>query len=284
MMIDEKPIRPSYNTYFMDICKVVATRSTCIRHHVGAIITKNKRILSTGYNGAPAGLHHCIDIGCPRKDMPSGTMHELCRAVHAEQNAIIQAALHGISIEGATLYCTHQPCILCSKMIINSGIVEVVYEEEYNEKSGLKMLREAGIKILQYKKYEELDKIEMDIHEYKMNNMKSSCNLYKKSTLEIIEFSHNHNNQEGLYTHSHSFSINETNNHQYTDPILIDLDPSIPGPQDKHPNLFLQTVVNHHYVSQDLHHKNEYNKGMLDCQNVPIPAWKRIEIRKIKEV
>ncbi len=144
-----KSTRPTYRTYFLNICKEVATRSTCVRHHVGAILTKNKRILSTGYNGAPAGLPHCIDIGCPRKDVPSGTMHELCRAVHAEQNAIIQAALHGVSTEGATLYCTHQPCVLCSKMIINAGIVEVVYAEEYGETAGLEMLRRAGVKVVE---------------------------------------------------------------------------------------------------------------------------------------
>lgn len=161
-MINEKPIRPSYKNYFMNICKEVSTRSTCLRHHVGAILIKNKRILSTGYNGAPAGLPHCIDIGCPRKDVPSGTMHELCRAVHAEQNAIIQAAMHGISIEGATLYCTHQPCILCSKMIINAGIVEVIYEEEYEEKSGLEMLKQAGIKTVKYNRYEDIDEINVD--------------------------------------------------------------------------------------------------------------------------
>ncbi|WP_290902673.1 dCMP deaminase family protein, partial [Ferroglobus sp.] len=120
-------MRPSLDEYFMEIAKVVAKRSTCLRQNVGAVIVKDKRILSTGYNGAPMGLPHCLDIGCLREELnvPSGERHELCRAVHAEQNAIIQAAVHGVSIKGATLYTTHQPCIMCAKMIINAGIVRV---------------------------------------------------------------------------------------------------------------------------------------------------------------
>ncbi len=133
----------------MEIAKVVAKRSTCLRQNVGAVIVKDKRILSTGYNGAPMGLPHCLDIGCLREELnvPSGERHELCRAVHAEQNAIIQAAVHGVSIKGATLYTTHQPCIMCAKMIINAGIVRVVYGKRYADERGLEFLKEAGIKI-----------------------------------------------------------------------------------------------------------------------------------------
>ncbi len=142
-------MRPSLDEYFMEIAKVVAKRSTCLRQNVGAVIVKDKRILSTGYNGAPTGLPHCLDIGCLREELnvPSGERHELCRAVHAEQNAIIQAAVHGVSIKGATLYTTHQPCIMCAKMIINAGIVRVVYGKKYADERGLEFLKEAGIRV-----------------------------------------------------------------------------------------------------------------------------------------
>jgi dCMP deaminase len=140
--------RPSVDDYFMEIASVVAKRSTCLRNQVGALFVRNKRILTTGYNGAPAGLDHCDVAGCAREGVASGTRHELCRAVHAEQNAIIQAALHGISIEGATLYCTHQPCILCAKMMINSRIRKVVYKESYPDETALKFLEQAGIDVV----------------------------------------------------------------------------------------------------------------------------------------
>lgn len=133
--------------YFMEIASVVAKRSTCLRNKVGALFVKNKRILTTGYNGAPAGLDHCDQVGCAREGVASGTRHELCRAVHAEQNAIIQAALHGISIEGATLYCTHQPCILCAKMMINARIKKVAYIESYPDETALSFLEQAGIEV-----------------------------------------------------------------------------------------------------------------------------------------
>jgi len=139
--------RPDIDHYFMEIALVVAKRSTCLRNHVGALFVKNKRILSTGYNGAPAGIEHCDVVGCTRQDVASGTRHELCRAVHAEQNAIIQAALHGISIEGATLYCTHQPCILCAKMMINARIRKVVYLQSYPDGTALQFLEQAGISV-----------------------------------------------------------------------------------------------------------------------------------------
>jgi len=140
--------RPTLDQYFMEIATVVAKRSTCLRNQVGALFVKNKRILSTGYNGAPAGLDHCDLLGCARENVASGTHHELCRAVHAEQNAIIQAALHGISIEGATLYCTHQPCILCAKMMINARVRKVVYRQSYPDGAALEFLRQAGIEVV----------------------------------------------------------------------------------------------------------------------------------------
>ncbi|MFC1884730.1 cytidine/deoxycytidylate deaminase family protein [Thermodesulfobacteriota bacterium] len=141
--------RPSWPQYFMKITKEVATRSTCLRRHVGAILVKDKRILATGYNGAPAGLRHCSEVGCLREDIsiPSGQRHELCRGLHAEQNAIIQAAYHGISIAGSILYCTNKPCVICSKMIINAGIYGIVFVDGYDDKLADEMLDEAGVKI-----------------------------------------------------------------------------------------------------------------------------------------
>ena len=144
--------RPSWNQYFASITRMVATRSTCLRRHVGAILVKEKRILATGYNGAPAGLKHCIEVGCLREEasIPSGTRHELCRALHAEQNAIVQAAYHGISIAGSTLYCTNKPCVICSKMLINAGIEGIFFEEDYEDDLADAMLAEAGIEIMRF--------------------------------------------------------------------------------------------------------------------------------------
>ncbi|AZR74007.1 cytidine deaminase [Anoxybacter fermentans] len=144
-----EPNRPEWDSYFMEITHVVARRSTCLRRQVGAIIVLDKRILATGYNGAPSNLPHCGEVGCLRAKLkvPSGERHELCRGLHAEQNAIIQAALHGSSIKGATLYCTHQPCVVCAKMIINAGIVEIVYEGEYPDSLSQEMFDQAGIKV-----------------------------------------------------------------------------------------------------------------------------------------
>jgi dCMP deaminase len=141
--------RPSIDEYFLEIATVVAKRSTCLRNRVGAVIVRDKQILSTGYNGAPRNMEHCLDIGCIRQinNIESGTRHEKCRAVHAEQNAIIQAALHGAGIEGATLYCTHQPCILCTKMIINSNIKRVVYLNSYPDTDALEFFRDAGVEV-----------------------------------------------------------------------------------------------------------------------------------------
>ncbi|MHB8057501.1 MAG: deoxycytidylate deaminase [Desulfuromonadaceae bacterium] len=141
--------RPSWDQYFMDITRLVATRSTCLRRQVGAILVKERNILATGYNGVPSGISHCETVGCLRERLkvPSGERHELCRGLHAEQNAIIQAARHGINIDGATLYCTTMPCIICTKMLINAGITAVVYAEGYADELAREMLAETGIKI-----------------------------------------------------------------------------------------------------------------------------------------
>jgi dCMP deaminase len=139
--------RPSWDEYFMDIVGLVAKRSTCLRRKVGAVLVRDKRILATGYNGPPMGITHCAEVGCLRDklNVPSGERHELCRGLHAEQNAIIQAALHGVTTKNATIYCTNHPCIICSKMIINSGITKIVYREDYSDKLAEEMLEEAGI-------------------------------------------------------------------------------------------------------------------------------------------
>jgi dCMP deaminase len=138
----------------MTITRVVSNRSTCLRRHVGAILVKDKRILATGYNGAPAGLRHCAEAGCLRLDssIPSGMRHELCRGLHAEQNAIIQAAYHGIRISGAMLFCTNKPCVICSKMVINAGIEKIYYDDGYNDPLADQMLEEAGIETVNFKK------------------------------------------------------------------------------------------------------------------------------------
>jgi dCMP deaminase len=143
--------RPTWEEYFMDITCLVAKRATCLRRQVGAVLVKDKRLLATGYNGAPSGLAHCLEVGClrQRNQIPSGERHELCRGLHAEQNAIIQAAFHGISIQGATLYCTNLPCAICTKMIINAGIKEIIFESGYADDLTREMLLEARIPIRQ---------------------------------------------------------------------------------------------------------------------------------------
>lgn len=131
----------------MTIADEVATRSTCLRRQVGAVITKDKRILATGYNGAPSGLLHCAEVGCLRQQLniPSGTHQELCRAIHAEQNAVVQAARYGISITDSTIYTTTQPCVLCAKILINAGVKEIVYRGTYPDKLAAEMLEESGV-------------------------------------------------------------------------------------------------------------------------------------------
>jgi len=141
--------RPDWDTYFMNISRMVSSRATCLRRKVGTLLVKERRILATGYNGTPSGITHCQETGCLRESMsiPSGQRHELCRGLHAEQNALLQAALHGVSVQGSTLYCTNQPCVICAKMLINAGIKEIVIEDDYTDELAVEMLKEAKIKI-----------------------------------------------------------------------------------------------------------------------------------------
>ena len=145
--------RPSFDDYFMEMAHVVAKRSTCLRRKVGALLVKDRHILSTGYNGAPKGLKHCSETGCLREQLgiPPGERHEICRGLHAEQNAIIQAAVFGVSIKDSTLYCTNAPCSVCAKMLINAGVKEIIFEDEYPDELAIQMLKEAKIKIKKYK-------------------------------------------------------------------------------------------------------------------------------------
>ncbi len=139
--------RPDWNSYFMEIATLVSKRSTCLRRQVGAIVVKDRNILTTGYNGVPSGITHCEVTGCLREklNVPSGERHELCRGLHAEQNAIIQAAYHGTSIKDSVLYCTNLPCSICSKMIINAGIKKIIYQDGYMDKLAGEMINESGI-------------------------------------------------------------------------------------------------------------------------------------------
>ena len=145
----QKLTRPDINEYFLKIASVVAERATCRRHHVGAVAVKDKHILATGYNGAPAGLKDCLELGCLRDELgiPSGERHEICRGIHAEQNVIIQASLHGVSLEGSTIYCTHTPCVLCAKMLVNAKIKRYVSFGKYNNKTFLSLFKEAAIAV-----------------------------------------------------------------------------------------------------------------------------------------
>lgn len=149
-----KTNRPDIDEYFLKIASVIAERSTCRRHHVGAVAVKDKHILATGYNGAASGLKDCLELGCLRdeKNIESGTRHEICRAIHAEQNVIIQAALHGVSLEGATIYVTHSPCILCAKMLANAKIRRFVTFGSYADDGFKELFREAGIEFTLDKK------------------------------------------------------------------------------------------------------------------------------------
>lgn len=142
--------RLSWDDYFMEIANLVSNRTTCLRRTVGAVIVRDRRILTTGYNGAPRGLRHCEEVGCLREKMniPSGQRLELCRALHAEQNAIIQAALFGVGIEGAQIYTVAKPCVTCAKMIINVGIKRIVYKEDYPDELATELLDEAGIEVV----------------------------------------------------------------------------------------------------------------------------------------
>ena len=139
--------RPSWDEYFMSIAEQVSGRSTCLRRHTGAVLVKGKRILATGYNGVPSGLAHCEEVGCLReqRNIESGSHHELCRGIQAEQNAVIQAAKHGIPIDGASVYSTHQPCVLCAKILLNAGVTEIVFRESYPDQLSEELLAEAGV-------------------------------------------------------------------------------------------------------------------------------------------
>jgi len=143
-------IRPDWDTYFMDMAKLAARRSSCLRRAVGAVLVKDRRLLATGYNGVPSGVTHCEVTGCLRERLkvPSGERHELCRGLHAEQNAIIQAAFHGVSIRDAVLYCTNLPCIICAKMLINAGVRRIVYIEGYSDALTQEMLTEVGMELV----------------------------------------------------------------------------------------------------------------------------------------
>jgi len=154
-MADVRPPRPGWDEYFMEMAEVVAKRSTCLRRQVGAVLVKDKHILATGYNGAPRGIDNCLETkACLRQELkiPAGERHEFCRGSHAEQNAITQASYHGVKIQGATLYCTHMPCITCTKMIINAGITRIVFLNFYPDDLAVQMLNESKIELVLFTK------------------------------------------------------------------------------------------------------------------------------------
>ena len=144
--------RPDNDTYFMSMAELVASRSTCLRRNVGAVVVKEKRVLTTGYNGAPKGLRHCAEVGCVRMQnhIESGTLHELCRGVHAEQNAVIQAAYFGVSIKDSIIYTTNFPCVMCAKILVNAGIREIVYKDDYVDELSRKVLDESGVTVRRF--------------------------------------------------------------------------------------------------------------------------------------
>lgn len=149
-------MRDNWATYFMGIADRVAERSTCLRRKVGAVAVKDKRIIGTGYNGAPSGMKHCAEVGCLRQEMgiPSGQRHEICRAVHAEQNIVVEAARFGISLFGAELYCTTLPCLICAKMLVNCGVRRVYFRESYNDSITVDFFNDAGVTLIQIKEKE----------------------------------------------------------------------------------------------------------------------------------
>lgn len=153
MMKDTVPKdeRPSWDTYFLQMARLAASRSTCLRRQIGAILVRDRRVIATGYNGAPSGLKHCRETGCLRQqqNIPSGQRYEMCRGIHAEQNAIINAAYYGVPTQGSVLYCTNQPCLICARMIINAGIKKVVYQGDFPDKMAVKFLKEAGVELVQ---------------------------------------------------------------------------------------------------------------------------------------
>lgn len=145
--MEDKMDRPDNDTYFMMMAELVSTRSTCLRRKVGAVVVKEKRVLTTGYNGAPKGLRHCEEVGCVRQNqnIETGTRHELCRGVHAEQNAVVQAAYFGISIKGASIYTTCFPCVMCTKILLNAGISEIIYKNDYIDPLSKEILNETDV-------------------------------------------------------------------------------------------------------------------------------------------
>ena len=144
--------RPNYDEYFMSMAYLAASRSTCLRRRVGAVLVKNKHVLATGYNGPPKGMKHCDETGCLRKDLaiPSGERHEICRGLHAEQNAIIQASVFGISIDESIIYVTDTPCVVCAKMLINAGVKEIIYAGDYPDDLAREMIKESRMKIRKF--------------------------------------------------------------------------------------------------------------------------------------
>ncbi len=168
MTVADKIVRPSIDEYFMMMAILISSRSTCIRRKVGAVIVKDKRVLSTGYNGPPRGMKHCDETGCLREELhvPSGERHELCRGLHAEQNAVIQAALFGISIDGSTIYVTNHPCSVCTKILINAGIKEIVYDEYYHDELAEEILAESDVKVRQFHapEWREFEKYLVGLH------------------------------------------------------------------------------------------------------------------------
>jgi len=149
-----KITRPGWDDYFIQVAELVKRRSTCLRRKVGAVLVKERRILATGYNGAPSGLPHCEETGCLREklNVPSGERHELCRGLHAEQNVLLQAAMYGVSVKGSKLYVTCAPCSICAKMIINAGIEEVIYNDSYPDRISSSFFKKAGVKLKKYRR------------------------------------------------------------------------------------------------------------------------------------
>jgi len=144
--------RPDWNEYFMEMAELAAKRATCLRRKVGAVLVKNKKVLATGYNGAPMNIEHCESTGCLREKMevPSGERHEICRGVHAEQNLVAQAAIHGVKTEDSIVYCTHQPCIICTKILINAGVKKIYFKNSYSDKFAEKLLNQSNVKFIKY--------------------------------------------------------------------------------------------------------------------------------------
>ena len=160
--------RPSWHQYFMEMAYLASKRSTCLRRKVGAIIVVDNQIISTGYNGAPKHVRHCIETGCLREklNVPSGERHEICRAIHAEQNAIIQAAVFGVSIKGATMYVTNYPCIICAKMIVNAEISELVYAEGYPDPASEIIFKKSNVQVRKYKPKFKISLMKTNVSEH----------------------------------------------------------------------------------------------------------------------